>query len=1161
MCLLAFPLLRILSAAAAAVTLLSAPVNALTVVQREDSGDSQHHYYTFDATVVDGHPAVVYAEGANGAVKYVRATDPEGTAWGSPVALGSGAFDRPGMALRVVNGHPAVCFVQGAPFRLTYVSAADAAGAVWNAPVPVLSGSSPGYPALDVADGNPAIGFTTFDPALGPSFKAVNFVRALDPDGAAWGSVVEVRKNVVAASMAVVAGRPAFAWITAGGLSYTRAADAAGTAWLPEVNVSPVPVVEQSGCTLSIVNGTPAIAFGDDPAQFLKYVRSTDASGTVWGSPVAINNSAPDPGAWRNSFIGNTTFAVAGGKPAVVYGTTYALSTAEALDESGTVWKNPVYMMADGTQRSYPVLLEAAGRPAVVFVNEDRNSIEYTRAAQSGGDGGIRWLPFILVDSYYGGAEEGAAFGLVGPGETRPMNFTLRNTAAAAVNLLISSVTIEGPDAAEFSITTPPLMSVHAGAYTEFTVTFAPLTPLKKSAVLRILTNAESPGNNYTLPLYGDAAPQITVELAGRPPLPDGGTLALPVTLPGQPAAVDFVIRNPGASPLQGVSVTIDGPDRAEYSLTTAPASIVPRDGHTTFTLRHAPQTSGSRSAALHIASSVPGAANPFDLTVRMAPGTRDLSFPLHNGTIETLALRPGGSILAAQSPSLTFPAVNAFLTVGGPDNTFFPPFVSGGPVMRMAVQRDGGILLAGSFRNAGDMPRRGLARLLPSGDLDLSFDAHLEGDVECLAIQPDGKILAGISDISINGEGRYSILRLMPGGTADAAFNVVTDGAVLALAVQPDGKVLAGGEFQNVSGAFSPFLVRLGTNGTVEALPIAPEAAVDCLALRPDGTILAALRSGPVQHLSAGGERLAGTAPLTSGYPLKALSLLADGRCLFAGLYLHFDTVASAGIGRLNPDITIDTAFLPPANFDIINTLAVQPGGQILAAGMDVTVGEQVIRMSSVFHRLSSEPGVSSLAPQGRTALRWMRGGPAPEVSDVSFEVNTPGDPAWQHLGFASRIPGGWELSGLTLPASCRVRALGRDGGSLIEETVTLLTPLESWRLQYFSTSENTGNANDDADPDHDGLTNFTEYAFGLNPVDRASNALPEFKYGGNLLTATFTAPDGRTDLLYNAEWSSTMLPGTWTETTDTGAGEKHVFSVPAGAGKMFVRFVVRLR
>jgi len=50
-----------------------------------------------------------------------------------------------------------------------------------------------------------------------------------------------------------------------------------------------------------------------------------------------------------------------------------------------------------------------------------------------------------------------------------------------------------------------------------------------------------------------------------------------------------------------------------------------------------------------------------------------------------------------------------------------------------------------------------------------------------------------------------------------------------------------------------------------------------------------------------------------------------------------------------------------------------------------------------------------------------------------------------------------------------------------------------------------------------------------------------------------------GVTDITYGAEWSATLLPGSWIEVPDTGTGETHIFSVPAGAdGKLFMRLKV---
>jgi len=58
------------------------------------------------------------------------------------------------------------------------------------------------------------------------------------------------------------------------------------------------------------------------------------------------------------------------------------------------------------------------------------------------------------------------------------------------------------------------------------------------------------------------------------------------------------------------------------------------------------------------------------------------------------------------------------------------------------------------------------------------------------------------------------------------------------------------------------------------------------------------------------------------------------------------------------------------------------------------------------------------------------LRGGAAPEVSAVTFELSTNGGGSWTPLGTASRISGGWELTGLSLNGSGQIRARGRTSG-----------------------------------------------------------------------------------------------------------------------------------
>jgi hypothetical protein len=228
---------------------------------------------------------------------------------------------------------------------------------------------------------------------------------------------------------------------------------------------------------------------------------------------------------------------------------------------------------------------------------------------------------------------------------------------------------------------------------------------------------------------------------------------------------------------------------------------------------------------------------------------------------------------------------------------------------------------------------------------------------------------------------------------------------------------------------------------------------------------------------------------------------------------------------------------------------------------GFDSTERFPVDQPVAEFMRLDNDPATSQLSISGSTAVRWLRGGSAPEVRDVTFDLKPSGSPDWTRLGSAARIGGGWELSGLTLPARGTLRAQAYAGASVIEAVTSFVRDAAAWRLQHFGTEDNTGPAADDADPDNDGLTNFTEFAFDLHPLDRTSNTLPEFIHNGTTFTATFTVPEGREDVIYSAESSPTLQPGTWTGIPDAGAEGIHVFSFPGAGERIFVRYVVKMR
>ncbi len=240
----------------------------------------------------------------------------------------------------------------------------------------------------------------------------------------------------------------------------------------------------------------------------------------------------------------------------------------------------------------------------------------------------------------------------------------------------------------------------------------------------------------------------------------------------------------------------------------------------------------------------------------RFSPGgIVDTTFNPNAGNIVfSVALQGDGKILLAGDFTTIGAATRNYIARvfpnGSLDTGFDPNVNPGGRVNAMLVQADGNIVIAGNFSsldpNAGGSPvaRNRIARVSPGGFVDATFDPNVDQPVLTLALQADGKILLGGHFTTVAATPRNFIARVNSDGTLDS-FDPSSDGITRALALQADGRVLAGGVFGNLylNGSPTPTVrnrfARLANEDGVQTLSA------------PDSTELLWLRNGTTSELA----------------------------------------------------------------------------------------------------------------------------------------------------------------------------------------------------------------------------------------------------------------------------------------------------------------------
>lgn len=321
-------------------------------------------------------------------------------------------------------------------------------------------------------------------------------------------------------------------------------------------------------------------------------------------------------------------------------------------------------------------------------------------------------------------------------------------------------------------------------------------------------------------------------------------------------------------------------------------------------------------------------------------------------------------------------------------DTRFAPSFTVTAPTHLSAVEPAGAgkLYVAGQFQVYDGLPRNGVARLLPDGRIDATFDPlpTIAGEALGLAVQPDGRVLVGGRFGGCGAVAASGLVRFHPDGRGDTTFQprFASVEAVRVVRVTDAGMIVVGGDFRLDGAAPMRGVARLGLDGTRDAAFDAgmgiedPVGWVEDVTVRTDGRLLVGgvftkfsgvHRSGLVQ-LEADGSVDESFAPdLVWGEGLAQVAVVREdhaGRILIAGRFDSVNGVPRAGIARLRSDGSVDRDFDPG--------LGVGGGAaQVLGA---VFLGQHRILIAGDFTSYDGHPaaGIARLRSQGDLDFSW---------------------------------------------------------------------------------------------------------------------------------------------------------------------------------------------
>jgi len=428
---------------------------------------------------------------------------------------------------------------------------------------------------------------------------------------------------------------------------------------------------------------------------------------------------------------------------------------------------------------------------------------------------------------------------------------------------------------------------------------------------------------------------------------------------------------------------------------------------------------------------------------------------------VNCIATRPDGKVLIAGAfknystmPLSGFARLNSD---GDLDAGFNPGSGADQGVSTFDVLPNGKLMIGGWFTSYNGIARNRVARLNQDGSLDIDFipGAGANSGISSMAVQPDGKVILVGFFTDYDNQSRNRIARINVDGTHDTTFNPGqgANNSIWAVSIQANGGILIGGDFTSFDGETCNRIARLNPDGSLDTTFNAGSgfnSRVSSLATQSDGKIIIGgdftafdgEQRVRIARINDDGSLDASFNPGNSAdNTLSSIVIQADGKILVGGQFGRFNNIPRNRIARLNENGSVDTSFDPGTGIEnFVNAIAIQPNGMLLVGGR---FGSYNGIPRAFLARVFNDPAVQSLVVGDSSRIEWLRSGSTPEIEHVTFESSVDGE-LWIPLGNGTRISGGWELTGLTLPVSGQLRGRGRATGggsngssSIIEQVI----------------------------------------------------------------------------------------------------------------------------